>query len=373
MSTSLSVSQYGIPRKLGGRPLGPLFPSLLSEFDAGSAFTRKLSPTETLDSASAATVAKLNAQVNLGAIFPSADANGVQAWYGQGYFITFDTNNSVPTCYVPPGQATHVVTYVNGSGVPQGGLLQSLLNAVPIPMDLAPSALLEDGPDKSLTIYERGISYHDGWLFNLVSGAWQCQYGYGSTIPVTGVCPNNLGCSASGTAISSGQLTIADWLAGVARHALSMALPITTDTHVLPLTRHDTATAVQAGGTYAAANYAIPEGTKFRLPASFDVAAYVAAADVSAVPSALQSGWKRLLSISCTAIRDYGFMVIDSTGGVMGVAVETPKLIGTQYHPLRPEEVPAIWGAQHVFWDSGNLGLALPWSSMQVVQAVAAT
>lgn len=170
------------------------------------------------------------------------------------------------------------------------------------------------------------------------------------------------GVGASGHAKSGGLLTAHDYYADVIAHPLELALPLTggsqaTDpvepSSLLSATRYDRLTFVP-GGTGAqplAENYRIPEGAHFRLPTTFDIDSYIA--DLPVVAAGANGANPETLRKVLIAIRDYGLLVVDSSG-VVTFSAEHPKTYGTPYNPYSAAQIPT-WG---------NFGQQIPWASL---------
>lgn len=259
---------------------------------------------------------------------------------------------SVPVYTVPPDQPTVAVT-----PVPYRADLAAQWSAVPLPPDAKPARPVEDWGDHSLLVWQPSTdTLWEFWKFSR-AGNGSAAAAYGGrmtnvsqqeghfTDPPTGP---GAGFGASATSISmlAGLQRMEEIRRGVIDHAIDfvVATPRGRDGYCWPAQRTD-------AGLESHDPSAIPGGTRFRFPASFDLNAY--AADPA-------HPLTRYALIVAKAIQKYG-MIADNSGGNVAFLAEDPTPTGTNPYG--------------VFWDgrwpnarSDGVFANFPWSQLQVVQ-----
>ena len=258
--------------------------------------------------------------------------------------------------------------------------LQEVLDAgvpVPDPADLPDGDIAPQGTDGAVVI----LQGQELWeLWQVRPGGpdgyeWSCEQGghmadrrshpgwWAGSPPFGGgegarVVGYDWGVSASGLSYLGGILTAEDYHGEAISHPLPVAVPITgagssTPSHVLPATRYDQLNFTFAPDEVADA-YRLPEGTRFRLPHTFDVEGWVAA---NAQPEPSETGsTAAVLRKVLVCLRDHGLVVAESAG-IVGFSAEHEKVFGTRYHPFSAAERPQ-WG---------NFGHQVPWSALEQV------
>jgi hypothetical protein len=208
---------------------------------------------------------------------------------------------------------------------------------VPIPSDALPST----GTDKALTIYQPSTDkMWDFWLTSKQADGWHACWGGRmdgvSTAP--GWFKTPFGTSASGLAHAGGQIGIREAEAGSIDHALSLQLIKVATSSVVswPAQRSD--------GTEPMSDSAIPEGTRFRLDPSIDVAS------LKLHP---------LAAMVARAAQKYGFIVTDRSGAV-AVITESGNAVKT-----RTGTNP--WTRMLGGTESYNVMRGFPWHKMQAL------
>jgi hypothetical protein len=329
-------------------------------FSAASVQSARLAAGASLAADSAATVGKLARQASY-----SRRSSPVAGYFDppfNTYLATF-----APIYTLPASTPRMRVTWVDDNGRPVdpsgGGLgggqpLQQWLNeGVPIPADARTSS----GSDAELALWQPATdTYWEFWQLKPVrsaSGAvtaWTCRYGGRITgaSRSNGVFPHNQGAGATSIAYGGLEIRALDWAAGSIGHALALQLPVTASRFVAPATRNDSFAAVPSGD----ARDAVPEGTRFRLPSTFDPAAYAPGTDDRS----------RLLRMILTAARDYGVYVVDTTGGTMNLVAEPSSAYGSGYG-LPAAQVPSWWEGEGMFWGANGVAQRIPWGQLQVV------
>jgi hypothetical protein len=150
--------------------------------------------------------------------------------------------------------------------------------------------------------------------------------------------PAPYGATATSLPLPDGLMTIQEQADGVIPHALAIAVPQTiAGVFLAPAQRDD-------GNTPSWS--AIPEGMRFRLPASLDIDALHLPRETAMIAKAAQT---------------YGMIVRDTAGAVTFYG-EDPYLY-TQKYGIDPYG-PYIFGGQY----PNNLLASFPWSLLQVVQ-----
>jgi hypothetical protein len=139
------------------------------------------------------------------------------------------------------------------------------------------------------------------------------------------------GATATSLPLVGGLMTFADLESGRIDHALAMAIPEPSPSHVWPAQRSD--------GWNSSAN-AIPEGTIFRLPASLDLAS------LKLPPITLEIA---------RAAQEYGIVVRDVSGCVCLYGQDPTPTGSNPYNSL----FEGMW--------PNNILKQIPWSKMQVV------
>jgi hypothetical protein len=184
---------------------------------------------------------------------------------------------SVPI-YTVPADQPRVSVYIDNhhdmwtNQADATGLAQTL-HDVPIPPGARPAA----GTDQHMVIWQPSTdTMWELWLarnpseggtstWRDNSPGWHAAWGakIENASHSSGVIPAPYGATASGLALAGGLITHEDLAAGRIDHALAMAIPAPmAGRFVPPATRTD--------GKYTG-EHAIPEGTRFRLPAGLDI------------------------------------------------------------------------------------------------------
>jgi hypothetical protein len=151
------------------------------------------------------------------------------------------------------------------------------------------------------------------------------------------------GATASSLPVVGGLITLSDLAAGQINHALSLMVPqAAKGIFSFPAQRTD--------GISSAAN-AIPEGSRFRLPASLNLAAIKMPAVTRMIAQAAQT---------------YGLIVNDQTGASVGFRAEDPTPLTRQGQPNPYSSTYFMSTTGH--YESPNLLLAsFPWASLELV------
>ena len=242
---------------------------------------------------------------------------------------------------VPPDQPTVRVFAPAGSRIER----QSQWAAVPLPPDARPSG----GADARLVVWQPSTdTLWEFWgLSRDLFGTWSARFG--GRLPNVSrteghfVDPPGPGFGAAATSISllAGTQRIEELRRGVIDHAVDIAVLESgaRDGWCWPAQRTDRHLSSRAGNT-------IPGGTRFRLPAKFDLAAY-----------ARKHSLSRYALTVARAVQRYG-MVARDTSTEIGFYVEDAKPLGWDPYPEIFEGLKA---------DSRGALKNFPWRKLQVV------
>jgi hypothetical protein len=244
------------------------------------------------------------------------------------------TTYSTPVYTVPGGQPRVAVKLDTSAPA-----LAKDFAAVPLPADARPAA----GSDQQLTVYQPSTdTLWEFWLLTKKADGWHARWG-GKMDGVShnpGYFAAPYGATATSLPLLGGLMRTTELAAHQIDHALAIAVPdVQARTFSWPAQRTD---GVSSSST------AIPEGTRFRLPANLNVDALGLSPAVKAMARAAQQ---------------YGLVVRDRAGCVAFYA-EDPTPSGI--NPYR-----SIFGTPWL--DSNNALKNFPWSSLQVVAPPART
>jgi len=185
--------------------------------------------------------------------------------------------------------------------------LQADFNAVPLPPDARPAA----GWDRHLVVWQpHSDTMWEFWGLQKKADGWHTSWG--AKLPQTsrhsGVLPAPFGATASGLALAGGVMRPFELAERNIPHALALGLPdVTAGAFTAPATRTDGT--LPGGG--------IPEGTRFRLPASLDVNAL---------------GLQPAVKAMAIAAQRHGILIRDVSGSVSFYA-EDPTPTGSNPYP----------------------------------------
>ena len=252
-------------------------------------------------------------------------------WEVNNYGAWINTDQYSTGVYtVPSDQPTVHVTldHIN----PQ---LAADFDQVPLPPDAHPA----QGTDGHLVVWQPVTqTMWEFWqLHTDGSGNWHTSYG-GKMTNVSsnpGYFSQQFGATATGLPLVGGLMTLQEETDGVINHALQLAIPhAKAGTWTFPAQRTD--------GDNAQAT-AIPEGTRFRLPANLVI---------SPVP--------RQTAMMARAAQRYGIIVNDQSG-VVSFRAEDPYLYTQKYgfDPYGPFAFEALSPSQLLAF--------FPWQELQVV------
>ncbi len=266
-------------------------------FGTGSFWNTKIS--SSVKSNSAALVTELVRQTKLATPW----LNTVK--YSTPLYVVSSATAKVPVAIVS-----------NGKTMTSTKLHVESMKGVPIPAN----AVAAGGTDGHITIWDTSTNkLYEYWQLRKNSyGKWQASWGgiISNASTSSGVMPivKNAaggnewwGATGSGLAAIGGTILVKELKAGKIPHALAMAIPYAKNTFVSPANRSD--------GSSTAWN-AIPEGSRFKLPAS----------------TYIDPSWPPIMKMMVIAARDYGIVVRDKAGAVTFYG-EDPKQYGTNPYP----------------------------------------
>jgi len=247
---------------------------------------------------------------------------------------------SVPVYTVPQNQPTVTVTLEQPNSPGCVNDLRTDFQAVPIP----PGAVAANGTDMHMAIWQPSTdTMWEFWAMekNNSTGNWESKWG-GKMNNVTSnpgfyTAPcTTWGATATSLALVGGLVLIDEIKSGVIEHALPLALVDTEDaTFVIPAER---------GDGWSKSPNAIPEGTRFRLPADLDI------------PSLKLQPFGELLAY---AMQKYGGLVRDTAGAIVWSYCEPPA-------PGQPNPYEGPDGFFKGLYPSQILA-PFPWDKLQVV------
>jgi hypothetical protein len=294
-------------------------------FAATSVWNSPLAPDEPLDPASGTLVRTLNNIVaaNLGA--------------RAGPWIQ-TSDSSTPLYQVPADQPTSRVQLDAGSWAVT---LQAAFQAVPIPSDARPA----EGPDGHLTIWQpstdrlwelyRARHAADGWHADFGGAMMHVSESPGYYTPLS--WPGALaqwGATATSLPVIAGTMLMSELQSGTIPHALAVAVPFArASIFTWPAQRTD------GTGTDPAS---IPEGARFRLDPTLDIAAL---------------GLPPMTRMMAEAVQRYGMIVRDQTSYALAFYAEDPTPSGSNPYP-------ALFGNQYPI----DLLASFPWEHLQLLK-----
>jgi hypothetical protein len=239
------------------------------------------------------------------------------------------TRYSVPVYTVPAGAPTVRVVLDYPAPALQAAWLQ-----VPLPANAHPAA----GSDGHLVAWQPSSdTMWEFWRLQSTPNGWTAAWG-GKMTGVstnTGIFPAPFGASATSLPVAGGLMLIDELQAGSINHALSFAMPHpAAGKYVYPAQRTD------GDGP----STTVPEGTRFRLPASLNI-------DALNLPT--------MTAMMAKAVQRYG-MVLNNKGGAVAFFAEDPTqtILAGQINPY-----------YDLFWwlYPNQLLSVFPWDKLQAV------
>jgi hypothetical protein len=252
------------------------------------------------------------------------------------YGTWINTNvSSTPIYTVPTGQPTVRVTVTTNPTFASTQALQRDLAAVPLPAGALPGA----GADASLVISQPSTNtMWEFWQLKRTDSGWTTSWGgkMTSVSTNTGIFPAPYGATATSLPTVGGLMLMNELAAGSINHAVSFAMPYpAAGKYVYPAQRTD--------GNGPATS--VPEGTRFRLPASLNI-------DAMKIPP--------FVAMLAKAVQRYG-MILNNRGDDVAFFAEdpTPLVASGGINPY-PD---LFW------WLYPNQLLSyFPWSQLQAVK-----
>lgn len=272
---------------------------------------------------------------------------------------------SLPYYIIPPDHPTQKVTWMtdNGNGPPAddelANGLQLVLNEVPVPIGPAGERfetyygmdMCAGGTDREVVFYKPDTDeLWEFWLWNWNDDEERYECGYGGYLANVsesdGVLPHNWGARATSLCAMGGVGTMTELMNGVIPHMLGLGLTVTGD-HDLPLYYQAPATRYDSASVTPSQSFldGIPEGTMFRLPHDYEI----------------DPDLYDITKIIITAARDYGLIVVD-TSGTVNFQMEDDRTLGTPYCSVTENNYSTLITNGGNYW--GNLMDDFPWSDL---------
>jgi len=178
------------------------------------------------------------------------------------------------------------------------------------------------GGDGHIAIWDQVDDvYYEFWQFKNVNGKYQASWGGfiddvsnsdGIVKPLKGADGHieKIGATATSLPLMGGCMYYAELEKGVIPHTIGMATAWTANSWVWPAQRTD------SGVTYISGPNAFGAGQRFRFPKDI----------------VIDPNWVPIVKMMVVAIRDYGLVVQDTTGGnSVGMYIENATQYGTKY------------------------------------------
>jgi hypothetical protein len=299
---------------------GPQVPSqgLQSPFAPGGVWNQPLAADAPLDPDSGGLT---------GALYAAVRNN--KAWINTSRY-------SAPVYVVGAGQP-RVRVALDGYYRPgdRGYRLQQDFDSIPLPSNARPA----DGTDAHLVVYQPASdTLWDFWrLRKNLLGSWTASWG-GKLVGVStspGIMPPYFGATATGLPLLGGLMTIDELRSGHVDHALALGMPHPrANTFVWPAQSTD-----GDGGAGT-----VPEGTRFRLPASLDIDAL---------------GLPPLTAMIAKAVQRYGMILRDAAGSV--------TLYGQDPMPWTTAGYADPYAPIFAGRDPGQILAPFPWDRLEAV------
>jgi hypothetical protein len=299
----------------------------------------------------------------------------VRGFFAKYYSMIIQTSEFTPPLWVvnnstPKRKVFWMIN--NGAGPPAsdttGNGLQLKFNEVPMPAGLTAAQIRSAGSDQEVGFLN--VDTGEWWEFwkltdtppsayaDLAGQGWFAAYGGYSTGAATttsgtiaswnGAFANNWGTRATSLSVLGGVMRMREYHDGGFPHALNVGVPIgqvgnITPTFIAPATRTDSSSGDFVSGSDG--RDAVPAGAWFRLPYDY------------VPPSNITPLCKMMLE----AIRDYGFFVVDRTGGTVNFYAEQNKGTDPQLELSNP------WVSANIFQTRVDLFDKVNWQLLQQV------
>ena len=295
---------------------GPRRAAVFRPFSADSVWNRPLPDRAPLAADSSALVGQLRAQL-------AADG----AWIDTYQY-------SVPVYTVGPHQAG-VPVVLDTTGGSATRLAAVFRAGVPIPR----GATAAPGTDEHMVVLQPSTdTMWEFWHMHKVNGTWHARWGGQmkdvSDNPGYFTDPPDWGATATSIPLLAGLIRFGDLRSGHVDHALAIAIPKAAAAHVLPAQRSDG----QAQGPDA-----IPEGTRFRLPANINLS---------------RLHLPRMTLMIARAVQHYGMIVRDQSGAVTFYGQQATTGERDPYYGTK-----GLYGGK----DPAELLQSFPWPDLRVV------
>lgn len=314
---TVTGARLGPPRTVG-RTVSVAPPACGRFFGRTTVWNSPLAPDARLDPESAAVTQDLIDKVDAGT------RNGLPA--------TIATTAYAPPVYTVPASQPRVrVTLQPGHDT----ALAAVFASVPLP----PKATPAPGSDHELVVWQPATdTLWEFWRLRRANGGWQATWGgrldHVSTGPGHFAEPHSSwGTTASSLPLVGGMVTPHEFATGEIDHALALSVPRTRESAFSrPAQRTD---------GVSQCPHAVPEGARFRLDPTLDVASLGLPPPVAAIARAAQR---------------YGIFVRDQSDSVTFYAQSSVSLPTDPY--------PALFGGRPAY----DLLAQFPWAHLQLVQ-----
>jgi hypothetical protein len=216
--------------------------------------------------------------------------------------------------------------------------LQQRFDAVPIPAD----AVAAPGTDEHMVVWQPSTDHMwEFWVMHKAADGWHAKWGgemnHASSNPgyFTHVGQSkNWGATGTGLPLLGGLVTLADLKRGYIDHALAISLVETARAYwSWPAQRTD-------GGYFTSGITAVPEGTRFRLDPSLDIASL---------------HLPKIDEMLAQAAQKYGIIVRDKAGSVV-------------FYGQDPISIPNPWPAAFDNKYPNQVLRQFPWSYLEALQ-----
>ena len=243
------------------------------------------------------------------------------------------TSYSTPVYVVPFSQPTQQVTLDS-----YGPDLQQEFDAVPIPA----GAVAASGTDKHMVVWQPSTDrMWEFWVMHQTTNGWHAKWG-GEMDALSSNAgyfthvgqSQNWGATGTGLPLLGGLVTLADLRRGYIDHALAISLVETARAYwSWPAQRTD-------GGSFTSGITAVPEGTRFRLDPSVDIA---------------NLHLPKIDEMLAQAAQKYGIIVRDKSGAVA-------------FYGQDPISIPNPWPAAFANKYPNQVLRQFPWSYLEALQ-----
>lgn len=246
--------------------------------------------------------------------------------------IALNTSTWSAPLYVVPANQPLVSVIRNPDESISTTFNNAVAGGVPVPADAHGSGETVSGShdtDEEIQIYQPSTDkYWDFWQFQKdSSGGWEASWGgvIDNVSTSNGIFPNNTGATATSLPLIGATPRIEEFQAGHIDHVIGLMLANNLSSSVSPANcmadpENTSLNVARAGISWPASRTdgsstnpcAVPEGQRFRLPASFNLTAYVAQHPLTPIAMTI-----------AVAAQNYGFVIYDTTNAA-GIRISDP-------------------------------------------------